>query len=58
MVVKISIRNLQSYNFMISLVQNDLDLSRLVGSYDSNDPKQSWFLVIFFNLTKSLDGSK
>ena len=25
-----------------------------VGSYDSNDPKWSWFLIIFFNLTQSL----
>ena len=24
--------------------------SGLVGSYDSDDPKQPWFLVIFFNL--------
>ena len=27
-----------------------------VGSYDSDDPKQSWFLVIFFNLIKGSVG--
>ena len=29
-----------------------------VRSYNSNDPKRSWFLVIFFNLTKGLVGPK
>ena len=29
-----------------------------VGSYDSDDPKQSWFLVIFFNLIKGSVGPK
>ena len=28
------------------------DCSRFIGSYDSNDPKWLWFLVIFFNLTE------
>ena len=32
--------------------------SGLVGSYDSDDPKQSWFLVIFFNLIKGSVGPK
>ena len=38
--------------------KNLCDRSRLVGSYDSDDPKQSWFLVIFFNLTEGLVGLK
>ena len=29
-----------------------------IGSYDSDDPKQSWFLVIFFNLIKGSVGPK
>ena len=29
-----------------------------VGSYDSDDPKQSWFLVILFNLIKGSVGPK
>ena len=29
-----------------------------VGSYNSDDPKQSWFLVIFFNLIKGSVGPK
>ena len=28
------------------------DRSGSVGLYDSDDPKRSWFLVIFFNLTE------
>ena len=32
--------------------------SESVGSYDFDDPKQSWFLVIFFNLIKSSVGPK
>ena len=34
------------------------DRSRSVGSYDSDDPKRHWFLVIFFNLTKGSVGPK
>ena len=34
------------------------DHSRSVGSYDFNDPKQLWFLIIFFNLTEGLVGPK
>ena len=34
------------------------DRSRSVGSYNSDDSKQSWFLVIFINLTESLIGPK
>ena len=29
-----------------------------VGSFDSDDPKQSWFLVILFNLIKGSVGPK
>ena len=34
------------------------DHSRLVELYDSNNPKQPWFLVIFFNLTEGIVGAK
>ena len=29
-----------------------------VGSYNSDDPKRHWFLVIFFNLIEGLVGPK
>ena len=34
------------------------DCSRSVRSYNSDNPKRSWFLVIFFNLTEGLVGPK
>lgn len=34
------------------------DRSGLVGSYDFDNPKQPWFLVIFFNLIEGSVGSK
>lgn len=34
------------------------DLSDRSGSYDFNDSKQFWFLVIFFNLTEDSVGPK
>ena len=34
------------------------DHLRLVGLYNSDDSKQHWFLVIFFNLTEDSVGPK
>ena len=34
------------------------DCSESVGSYNSDDPKRHWFLVIFFNLTGGSVGPK
>ena len=34
------------------------DRSGLIGSYNSDDPKRHWFLVIFFNFTESSIGPK
>ena len=34
------------------------DRLRLVESYNSDDPKRYWFIVIFFNLTKDSVGPK
>ena len=42
----------------IQIFQGSCDHSRSVGSYDSDNPKWSWFLVIFFNLTKCSVGRK
>ena len=65
MVVKILIWILQFYDFTIppapkrSRSFKDLcDHLGLGGSYDSNDPKRFWFLVIFLNMTKGLVGPK
>ena len=57
MVVKIPIWILQSYDFTIPPApkrsrsfKNLCDYLGLVKLYDFDDPKWSWFLVIFFNL--------
>ena len=38
--------------------KNLCDCSKSVGLYDSDDPKRLWFLVIIFNMTEGLVGSK
>ena len=48
-----------SYDLTIlRIFQGSFDRSGSVGSYDSNNPKRSWFLLIFFNLIKDSFGSK
>ena len=41
-----------------SFFKNLCNHSRSIRSYDSDNPKRLWFLVIFFNLTKGLLGPK
>ena len=51
----------ESYNFTISLAQkirSFKDFCDRSGLYNSDDPKRSWFLIIFFNLIEGLVGSK
>ena len=62
MVVKILIWSLQFYNptcpKQSESFKDFCDHSGLVGSFDFDNPKQPWFLLIFFNLTEGSIGPK
>ena len=58
-VVKIPIWILRFYNLTCpKWFESFKHLCDHLGSYNFNDPKQSWFIVIFFNLTEGLVGPK